>query len=737
MRWPWQRSGERGPDVAPPAAASPDAARPVPPAGWAFLPPLQRQVSDAAPATLRPAFIASLPTRTVPASLGAMGHLVDDRAPAGTIGVDDGALGAPVQRAVDAELTLGPGRGAPAQRGVPTQAVTRPVQRTTDAAGRAPSDEPAAAVDAPAAAVDADADAPLRMPLPADVPDRAADTDAPLDASPVGVQTAEPAGVITTGLVGGGLSTPVSRLLDESAASADAGSRASTAAESGVDGARRGTATGPSSSPPPLVRPTVQRSTSVSGLDAPTDATSGHVDASPPAASQTAVPPPAASPAASSAPRRVGLGAPLPTRSLQRTVPPDAEDARPAPAIDDARQVPLIAETPLTPTISADAAAPTTSEAEPGDGPRAGTGSAAADVAASSAPLAWSPSPSVQRDASGVDGTSATASVAESPSVEPVGAAPTGDETTGAAPATGVEPLTGGVPSHADAASSSIGTAARGAPIMVQRSVALVAARRIVPALTLPAMGPRIAPRQGGPVVAARVVAPVPPPTAPGAPGAGAGPARGSAVSTPTGSPAATSHATIGTDGRTSIWGGSDGEAAGGETPWTPDEPAVVASVSRLSAPPSPSIGPVRPLTDRMPVAAAVQTVGSAGHRPVDLPTAVQRLAGLPSLGQLPLDVPEVGQLGSRAAEAAEAAEETASSATSGAASRATDALRDSADVVTKSAQALSPAAAAAPGGGPENVEQLVRKLYGPLIRRIKAELLLDRERRGIRIDGI
>ena len=45
--------------------------------------------------------------------------------------------------------------------------------------------------------------------------------------------------------------------------------------------------------------------------------------------------------------------------------------------------------------------------------------------------------------------------------------------------------------------------------------------------------------------------------------------------------------------------------------------------------------------------------------------------------------------------------------------------------------------AAAADLAGTENVEQLVRKLYGPLVRRIKAELLLDRERRGIRIDGI
>lgn len=717
MRWPWQRSGERGPDVAPPAAASPDIARPVRPAGWAFLPPLQRQVSDAAPATLRAAFIASLPTRMVPASLGTMGHLVDDRAPAGTIGVDDGALGVPVQRAVAAELTLGPARSAPAQRGAPTQVVAHPVQRATDAAEQAPADEPTAAAVAPGPALDADA--PLDRPFAADVLDRAADTDAPLDTAPVGAETGEPVGSITTSVIGG-LSAPVSRLLDGSARPAEAGSRASTAAESGVDGVRTGSGTGPSSSPPPLVRPTLQRSTSPSGLDAPAGAPTGHLDASPPAASppaasQTVAPPPAASHTAPAAPRHVGLGAPLPTRSLQRTAPPDADDARPAPAIDEARQAPLIAETPLTPTISADAAARTASEAESADGPPARIRTAAdAGVVAGSAPLASSPSPSVQRDALDVDDGSATASRAASASAGPVEVAPTGD---------------------ADAASSSIGPAARGtSPTTVQRSVALVAARRIVPALTLPAMGPRIAPRQGGPVVAARVVAPVPSPTAPGVPGTGAAPARGSAVSTPEGL-AAAPEVTTGAGMRTFAWGGSGGEAAGGETPWTPDEPAVMASVSRLSAPPpSASIGAMRHLTERMPVAAAVETVGSPGHRPFNLPTAVQRLPGLPSLGQLPLDVPDAGQLGSRAAEAAE---EAASTAKSGAESRAADALRDTRDVVTKSAQALSPTAPATAATAPENVEQLVRKLYGPLIRRIKAELLLDRERRGIRIDGI
>lgn len=38
-------------------------------------------------------------------------------------------------------------------------------------------------------------------------------------------------------------------------------------------------------------------------------------------------------------------------------------------------------------------------------------------------------------------------------------------------------------------------------------------------------------------------------------------------------------------------------------------------------------------------------------------------------------------------------------------------------------------------GGGPEQVEALAQKLLIPMLRRIKAELLLDRERHGLRTD--
>jgi len=36
----------------------------------------------------------------------------------------------------------------------------------------------------------------------------------------------------------------------------------------------------------------------------------------------------------------------------------------------------------------------------------------------------------------------------------------------------------------------------------------------------------------------------------------------------------------------------------------------------------------------------------------------------------------------------------------------------------------------------PDQLEELAKRLAGPLIRRIKAEMLLDRERRGLRTDS-
>jgi len=98
MLWPWQRRSS------PVTVDRPRAS----PAGWAFLPPLQRQVSDEPPLMLAPTFESWLPTRAAPQRMGSMGHLVAPGAPAGTIAGTTAQLGAPVQRAIAADLTLRP-----------------------------------------------------------------------------------------------------------------------------------------------------------------------------------------------------------------------------------------------------------------------------------------------------------------------------------------------------------------------------------------------------------------------------------------------------------------------------------------------------------------------------------------------------------------------------------------------------------------------------------------------------
>jgi hypothetical protein len=57
---------------------------------------------------------------------------------------------------------------------------------------------------------------------------------------------------------------------------------------------------------------------------------------------------------------------------------------------------------------------------------------------------------------------------------------------------------------------------------------------------------------------------------------------------------------------------------------------------------------------------------------------------------------------------------------------------------VQRAAEAAAPTAPAAGGGAAassEQIEALADRLLGPLTRRLKAEMLLDRERRGVRTD--
>ena len=52
------------------------------------------------------------------------------------------------------------------------------------------------------------------------------------------------------------------------------------------------------------------------------------------------------------------------------------------------------------------------------------------------------------------------------------------------------------------------------------------------------------------------------------------------------------------------------------------------------------------------------------------------------------------------------------------------------------STQADAPGGGAATAGSASEVDELARKLYDPLMLRLRAELLVERERRGLRTDA-
>ncbi|MFI7495799.1 hypothetical protein ACH9D2_13935 [Kocuria sp. M4R2S49] len=54
----------------------------------------------------------------------------------------------------------------------------------------------------------------------------------------------------------------------------------------------------------------------------------------------------------------------------------------------------------------------------------------------------------------------------------------------------------------------------------------------------------------------------------------------------------------------------------------------------------------------------------------------------------------------------------------------------------TSAGPATAPAPAVDEEMSQEQVDELAKRLVGPIVRRIKADMLLDRERRGLRIDA-
>lgn len=656
---------------------------------------------------MRPAFVDSLPTRTVPASLGDMGHVVDDRAPAGTVAIDDGAPGMPVQRAMAAELTLRPSRRVGRQ--VPAGVVA--VQRATDAAWAAtPEDAPAESVAVGGDLVDNVVGSEPATPVPAEwhvtVPEAstAAEAVPPTEATPEG--EASP----------------------ESSTRYAMNSALPTAAELGAGPAEGGVRSTPV--PQAEIRPTLQHAPAAassalghvtrsrpdepnSSANVPSPSDSASDAASGPAAPASLPESAPVSPAgpASVAQRRAGLGAPLPSASVQRSSTehpietarsggdfhesaplrvvrralsdhgrdpsragnfsapaPVAEDPRGMPAAGHELRAPLLAVARLLPTVGAGSVPEPTLEA-------ADMRTAGAAGVDELGPLTPTP-PAVQR-------------------VRDAGGAPDGTSPEGVTPHD--------VAPTAFSAPDDDGT--RPAPPTVQRSVPLVAARRIVPSLVPPTGGAgRIA--RPSRVVVGRVVAPESPQSSP--------------------PPASAQFDSLVTQ--------------------HPSTPSVAASVARLPVPAAQADADGPTSAAASTVDAARAQWSNASPQPLAArPVALQRLPGLPSLRQPPIDFPSASQLPSRLPSMPQASDlpstEQLASGAAERASEAADTLRSAAaDALPGPAQAAASALQAAATGAaaaPENVEQLARKLYDPLVRRIKAELLLDRERRGIRIDGI
>lgn len=790
MRWPWQRST---PSIA--EGGSKDAAPRQSPAGWAFLPPLVGAPAPA-PLQLQADFVQRIPTRTVPTQLTSLGHLLSRDAPGATIG-DPGThppgwLGRP-----DAtELVLrspthhaAPPRRLPGAAGDEDPAVQRdaavdaPTPALRDEEAGPPEDSPAAA-----APTLGGQEPGLRVtPSPVLGDRRAAEGGSAAVASTAAPRVQRLSSEVAASaraLLGVTGSTPADAPAPASTGSAAPSATPRQGEASPIERTMPAPSSGrsPASSPPagpPSPRPRVASPLQRSAAS-PIAEPSASPDVSAPAPPWSAPPSapigaaeastieqgtpseaapvladsgsqPSAAPEATVSPQRpvLGLGAPLrkpesPTLDrvpLQRS--PAAGQAPSRPATGGEPALPRTSDSSETAAAHAHAADVATNDAPslraektpPSETSAAaevvapllgvpldkGSAQVAAAVDRSQPVVARATEPS--RSSVTATASSAPPLVASRPSL-PTAPTSSASSASSASTADGDEPAAPDsavdAAPHADPAASTSDSERPLAPQQLPILPLLLQRHIESPIDAGPLRGASPATSAGGgtaPLVRAVVLPPEPPPPA------------NTAASAP----------------------GSGANASAVDRPGPPSSRGDVAGVQLLGAEPADSarVSLVHPRAGAAPVLARADSGGlaSAAATPTTTPTPLSlSLLALQRVEASTLSFPSAPAERGRTPHmlAAGAAHVTETDALDAVVQRALEAEPAGAAPPPMSTPAPagagpSDAASVAPGiaDQPQQLEHLLDRLYAPLVRRLKAEMLLDRERRGVRIDRV
>ncbi|SFR69256.1 hypothetical protein SAMN05428970_0644 [Agromyces sp. CF514] len=864
MRWPWQRVAAddddraRGAGVAPgetgagPASVTPPAQSP---AGWAFLPPLQREIGLAPPATLRSGWIEALPTRAVPTRVAELTHVVDSAAPAGTVAAAQAEFGAPVQRAVAADLTLRPPRtAAELAREKPTAVQRQAATTVASGSGSDSGERMPVAGDSPNAdAAGADASIAESSVVEASVVETpvietpATDGSHPSGsvaaANDVGARPAErvsldlpPSAVQRTVEAGRPLDGPEPEAPVDSGPAHDASSSAGQPAEPSVV------------EPIPAETPTIaasrtERDVGRFGLAAPLPGVRTPASPSEPSVQRSTAPGDVrGDPVAPvSPPRRMGLGAPLPHGGVPavRPVQRSSGEAGQEPVVETGRaevgsevQPPTPTPTPTALPLQREAVATPHPAASPGivEGPSGDEVPRAAGAADRSGPSTADPTaPALERPA-GLDSAEAgdpgdersafggspvewaapvelpLQRMPADPANPPVVGGAASAEAAGAA-SIDPESSASALPA-ADAAASEPGPppAPEEVPLIAQRaldssfealaSTAMPLPPRAVPATAVvvepapPSKPAPAAPTADRPASVQRTLASGPTADSASLASAGLPDRRGSSGSaevasdrgpaprnailgwvqrtfapSPSPSPSRLPSAAPSSDARQLRDDLDDAAALGASTSasdagsWNGQGGLDSASAGQPDFGGLGSIGrapAVAQSASVLPTAPSSGRVSNSGTLPIGVQRAVPTIPGPPAASVSRMALPVATPAATRR-EADPAGDDGAIVWTMPGIAAGSDGSPEGPVVQTEAESgetpptpptapatpAVAPAAGAAGASAgavdtsPAGIETLAARLYGPLARRLKAELLLDRERRGIRIDGI